>query len=868
MFGFFISGATLEKYYGFNPDVEVPDTVKTISQSAFISNKRIESILIPLSVKNIAKCAFMWCENLSSVTLPDSLKVIQDLTFSCCSALEAIALPKKLEYIGAGAFQDSGLRQIVIPDTVTEIGDNAFDVTGCLDSVTIMCNAKLGKNALGTNPSTIIYTIRGSDAQRYGNQHGMKVICAEDIIEKVVVEEEDPGHLRKKPTSVVSDFQITDETLIRYKGNRWRVEIPDGVKVIGKKAFFGNPFLREISMPDSVITIEDAAFSNCIDLEAVDFSKAIQKIGARAFRNTKLSEVILPSSVERVGEYAFGFCNNLRSVLLPDKRIEQAKYAFGPCRNLKTIKINAPSDFVIEDGVLTRYLGNQQDVVIPGNVTQIGPRAFVGNRHVCQITIPDSVTALGDFVFSSCPLLRQVVLPSRLNCIPRAAFAHCSCLTTILLPKGLKRIGESAFMGSGLTMITIPEGVTSIGTKAFIACKNLLCANIPASVDRIEADAFVNCPRLTICTPKNTNAQLYALSNNIPSVVKYTYTPKYLAPPPESQQLPGKVSRIYYERLTEAQKRLYAAALPCILRMDAMFPLPEDYYSQDDFNSVIHALEKDYPQLYWFISGEFHEGNLQKSYTYPLTEIKRREEAIEAVVAPVVARLSCYTDQYERAKRAFDWLVEHLEYDHEGLEQEKNGNDSPQLADMRTIYGAFCNRKVVCVGYAEALQYLLQKLGIESVCCTGRPMNDEDYGHAWTIAKINGKYYHMDATWNDSDNSKGVYSFFCVTEAEILTIWDRIEDYELLPAANDVDCNYYVKEGLYFETWNKQAFLTRIEQYMEAKKPRVLHFRIKQLEYHDLLSTVYSPEFSALMKKYGITSPNIACSRFGVFSIR
>lgn len=66
----------------------------------------------------------------------------------------------------------------------------------------------------------------------------------------------------------------------------------------------------------------------------------------------------------------------------------------------------ADGDFTVEEGVLTRYNGSAENVVIPSSVTGIGNRAFVSNKTMKSVVIPGSVTSIGDYAFSDCKSLK------------------------------------------------------------------------------------------------------------------------------------------------------------------------------------------------------------------------------------------------------------------------------------------------------------------------------------------------------------------------------------------------------------------------------------------------------------------------------
>ena len=66
------------------------------------------------------------------------------------------------------------------------------------------------------------------------------------------------------------------------------------------------------------------------------------------------------------------------------------------------------SDFVIENGVLKKYVGPGGDVVIPNEVVSIGNAAFDGCKKLTSITLPDSVTSIGECAFYDCSSLTSI----------------------------------------------------------------------------------------------------------------------------------------------------------------------------------------------------------------------------------------------------------------------------------------------------------------------------------------------------------------------------------------------------------------------------------------------------------------------------
>ena len=156
----------------------------------------------------------------------------------------------------------------------------------------------------------------------------------------------------------------------------------------------------------------------------------------------------------------------------------------------------------------------------------------------------------------------------------------------------------------------------------------------------------------------------------------------------------------------------------------------------------------------------------------------------------------------------YENIIKLIDYDTIGLDKQKklrdNGEEGNVPDDLRSIYGVFVKKAAVCAGYAKAVQYLLNALGIECAYYS----NGE---HAWNIVNLEGAYYHLDATWGDSSNTKpeengeqGVsYDCFCLTTEEILRLSSHdLNDAYPAPICNSVACNYYVRFGLSLDQYD------------------------------------------------------------------
>ena len=129
-------------------------------------------------------------------------------------------------------------------------------------------------------------------------------------------------------------------------------------------------------------------------------------------------------------------------------------------------------------------------------------------------------------------------------------------------------------------------------------------------------------------------------------------------------------------------------------------------------------------------------------------------------------------------------------------------------ADSQNIISVFIKRQTVCQGYACAVQYLLEQLGIQSVIVSGTALGD---AHAWNLIRLDGEYYYMDATWGNNGYRNGegkVTSFidynYMVMTTEEMQMGHVPDQNMVLPECTAVMNNYYIREGTYMEEWNPE----------------------------------------------------------------
>ena len=155
-------------------------------------------------------------------------------------------------------------------------------------------------------------------------------------------------------------------------------------------------------------------------------------------------------------------------------------------------------DFVIQNGVLTKYQGPGGAVDVPAGVTTIGSSAFRDCTALTSVSLPGGLTEIGDWAFQDCTSLTSISLPDGLTAIGYSAFWGCTGLTGVSLPGGLTEIGDWAFQDcTSLTGVSLPDSLTEIGWSAFEGCTALTSISLPDGLTEIGWSAFEGCTGLT-----------------------------------------------------------------------------------------------------------------------------------------------------------------------------------------------------------------------------------------------------------------------------------------------------------------------------------------------------------------------------------
>ncbi len=456
--------------YGMT-EVTIPDSVTEIGIGAFSNCESLTAVNIPNSVTNIENDAFYGCSSLISVSLSQSITSIVDNTFNGCSSLKSIDIPETVNSIGGGAFLNcSNLETIYIPNSITYIGYDAF--AGCNN---LQYNEYDNAYYLGNDENPFLYLIKSKS--------------------KNILTCEINNNCKYIYSYAFSNNKLTTIT------------IPNSVISIGNGAFSGCSNLTFINIPNSVTTIFSEAFANCEGLTMVAIPNSVNKIEYNAFNNSNITFYCEP--INKPNDWYYHYVSNYN---ISDWHYNTGTIVWGVKASITDEFVFYATDTTLRQCGVYKYVGNDTDVEIPSKAY------FDGNEY--------AVTNIGFEAFDNYTNLLSVSIPESVRSIGVSAFGGCTGLTSITLPDSLVSIGHSAFGCTGLTSIRIPNTVTTFGDYAFVECADLASIVFPDSIKEISSNMFRTCRKLTYLRIPNTVTKIGEGAFNNCSGLKYVTIPK------------------------------------------------------------------------------------------------------------------------------------------------------------------------------------------------------------------------------------------------------------------------------------------------------------------------------------------------------
>ena len=345
------------------------------------------------------------------------------------------------------------------------------------------------------------------------------------------------------------EFKITGKTLVKYLGSSATVRVPDGIRIVGKRAFAENKSIRTVMLPDGVQKIKSEAFKFCGNLQGINFPDDLEEIQDSAFAGSGLKSIMLPSRLGMLGNEAFSY-TGIEKITIPGSIKIVPERAFASCKSLGEVTLCEGVENL--DGDAFTNCPSLRTITIPDSLTTICTRffeyhMFVGTDNITTVNasdkwkkehpdyllsmipsrndaenykiennvliryfgravrpvIPEGVRTIGPCAFTQNTHMLGVIIPSGVQYIGERAFSLCNNLRSVTFTRSLARIDRSAFAYTGIASLTLPNGVYGIGSKAFENCNRLSEITMPDSLMTVAPDAFDRCKNIQTINASN-----------------------------------------------------------------------------------------------------------------------------------------------------------------------------------------------------------------------------------------------------------------------------------------------------------------------------------------------------------------------------
>lgn len=359
-------------------NIKLPQSLTEIGQYAFRNCTQLVTINFPPNVTDIKSYTFQNCEKLANITLPSGLMTIQNYAFDGCKSLGKVTIPGGVQTISTGAFQNSGLTEVVLEYGVITLANNSFSGCNLLKKVTFPASME---------------TIGG-----FSNTGIKNILFAADA----------------KPKEISAGAFENCDSLET-------VTLPNSIITIGERAFYGCDTLQSVTLPTAIKIIPKELFSQCKNLKSIDIPEGVTEIQETAFYNNySLTAITFPANINSIANNAFNNCDKIRSVDFSATSLTTIDSWFSNTDSLRTVKLpetvtalkdNAFNNCPIEEINLPTGLseiGNSslnrariKNLKITEKITNIGYGAFqyAHIKETLEIT-PAENLQLGDYAFN------------------------------------------------------------------------------------------------------------------------------------------------------------------------------------------------------------------------------------------------------------------------------------------------------------------------------------------------------------------------------------------------------------------------------------------------------------------------------------
>ena len=288
-------------------------------------------------------------------------------------------------------------------------------------------------------------------------------------------------------------------------------------------------------------------------------------------------------------------------------------------------------------------------------------------------------------------------------------------------------------------------------------------------------------------------------------------------------------SRFAYESLDAQEQIWYGEIEQALGEMTDTVKLSTEPIGQgldeQDIDRIFQCVLIDHPEIFYttgYTYTKYSKGDrtvgidFAGTYSLPREEAVNKAEEIRGRALEWLSDIPSDASEYDKVKAVYEKIIFSTDYD-------LNASDNQNIASV------FLGNSSVCQGYAKATQYLLNHLGV--MCTLVQGTVDTGEAHAWNLVRVDGDYYYVDTTWGDAsyrmEDGSGQeelpeinYDYLCVTTQELLRT-HRIESVVAMPECTATQANYYVREGVYFTSYDAEQMQSIFDRAWESGRTEI-----------------------------------------------
>ena len=279
----------------------------------------------------------------------------------------------------------------------------------------------------------------------------------------------------------------------------------------------------------------------------------------------------------------------------------------------------------------------------------------------------------------------------------------------------------------------------------------------------------------------------------------------------------------YYEKLSNLEKDIYTLVYYGMKHGDKVFYTKSD--DSDRVEEIISYVTYDHPELFYVsattaVQKEDDVTKVVVAYNENNKIRKDRNEQLQQTWEELSAQINDSMSEYDKVKLVYDYVITRDEY----VENAKNNQN---------VISALVDKQTVCAGYAKAVQYLLNKLGIPTSYITGEILDveeGENASHAWNLVKVDGNFYYLDATWGDQVSDEGshiCYSYFMMSEAET----KRIYKADVAVEQSHKEDNYFIRTKTYVDMYTEANVTSALANALANSNQTYLEIKLSKDAY-------------------------------------